>query len=395
MLINRDYRRLWLGHTAAQFGDAVFVTAALIWVSEVWRDSPHAPIAGGAIVALSTAATLIVTPFAGVAVDRSSDKRVVMLRADAWRCTVIAIVCLLSMFPSHLVPPWCLGVALGLAVMLVAGAGQFFHPARFITISDIVPETQHGRASSLTQGSAAIALILGPAIAAPLTVSTGVTAALAINAGTFLLSYGTIRTMSAPEETPEQRFHVETKPAVRGFVAGLRVAVTLPTVRTVLVTGMVVMAGAGAVTALNVFFVQENLGVGPAWYGYISAGMGAGLLVGAVTAGFVGDRLGHARVLQFALGGCALGLATYSRMGNAWWRSWCSVCTACAPARWKPPSLPCCCVTPHAVTSAVSAPYSLPRCVWRRCCRPPQQERSPVGCLEISLSSCLAPSSAA
>ena len=46
--------------------------------------------------------------------------------------------------------------------------------------------------------------------------------------------------------------------------------------------------------------------------------MGAGLLLGAVAAGFVGDRVGHPRVLRFALAGCALALAVYSRMDDAW-----------------------------------------------------------------------------
>lgn len=318
MSINRDYRRLWLGHTAAQFGDAVFVTAVLIWVADTVKDSPHAPAAGGAIVALSTAATLLVAPFAGVAVDRSGDKRAVMLRTDALRCTAIASVCLLSLLPRQAMPLWALGVALGLAVVLVAGAGQFFNPARFIVVGDIVPKAQYGRASSFTQGSAAVAMILGPAVAAPLTVATGVTAALAINASTFLVSYLAIRTMSLPVSRAEPTTPTERSPAARSWTAGLRTAATTPTIRAVLVTGMVVMAGAGAVTALNVFFVQENLGADPAWYGYVSSGMGAGLLLGAVAAGFVGDRVGHPRVLRFALAGCALAFAVYSRMDDAW-----------------------------------------------------------------------------
>jgi MFS family permease len=87
---------------------------------------------------------------------------------------------------------------------------------------------------------------------------------------------------------------------------------------TLLVTITLVMLGAGAVNALDVYFVQENLHAAPAWFGVIGAAFGVGALLGSALAGSLGDRFGHAKVFCAALLLAAGLFLVYSRMASIW-----------------------------------------------------------------------------
>jgi hypothetical protein len=49
----------------------------------------------------------------------------------------------------------------------------------------------------------------------------------------------------------------------------------------------IVMLGAGALNALDIFFVIHNLNASPNLYGFLNAGMGIGVLAGAILAGML------------------------------------------------------------------------------------------------------------
>jgi len=51
---------------------------------------------------------------------------------------------------------------------------------------------------------------------------------------------------------------------------------------------IVATLGAGAINALNVFFVPHNLHVAASWLGTLTAGEGAGAIAGALVAGWLG-----------------------------------------------------------------------------------------------------------
>ncbi|WP_018353155.1 MFS transporter [Longispora albida] len=310
MFINGEFRRLWAGQAVSTLGDTVFTTSLLLWVGTVLlKGSQAAPAVSSAFLALVALTVVVAAPVAGVLVDRW-DKRQVMLRADLARFLLVGTLAVVALLPRM---PIALTLSLtGILLVAATVAGQLFGPARLVLIGDIVPAELRGRAASYSQASAAVATILGPAVAVPLLVFAGAGWAFAVNAVSFLVSYTMIWFVRVDSPGRERdRLRKEILVGLR-FVAGHRV------LRSILVTGMVVMLGAGCLTALDVYFVSENLRAGAGWFGAISAVLGAGMLAGSLSAGFLGDRFGHAKVQACGLIAAGTIFFVYSRMSEPW-----------------------------------------------------------------------------
>lgn len=303
MLRDRLYRRLWIGQAVSQVGDYAFGSTVMLWIAAgLLPGKTYAPAVSAGSLVLGAVVAVLVAPVAGVYVDRWPKVRV------ARTTTVIRAVIAAGFVGLPLlgaVAP--LGVTLavaGVGTLAEAVAAVFFNPARFVIITDIVPEESRGRAAAMTQASTAVATIVGPLLAALLFVSTGPEAAFGINAATFIISYAALR--SAPSPPVSGPFPVApAAPGARTFgrelLEPLRLIAQRPMLRMLLIAGIVIMLGAGSINALDVYFVGENLHAGPSWYGVISAAFGAGILAGAVLAGVFGARIGFRRVFAGAL----------------------------------------------------------------------------------------------
>jgi len=187
-------------------------------------------------------------------------------------------------------------------------AAVFFNPARFVIVTDVVAEQDRGRAAAMTQASTAVATILGPLLAAVLFVWVGPALAFALNAVTFVVSFLAIRV------APSVSGSLSRGQIGQELLEPLRIIVGRPVLRMVLIAGSVIMLGAGTISALDVYFVQENLHAGPQWYGVISAAFGAGVLAGALLVGALGDRVGYRRIFAGALIALGLVFLAYSRL---------------------------------------------------------------------------------
>ena len=308
----RAYRRLWAGQAVAQVGDYVFSTTLMLWIATtLLHDRPYAPAVSSAALVISAAVSVLVAPIAGVFVDRW-DKVRVALTADLLRFG-IGVVFVGLPFLVGVDPLWCvLGIA-GVLATAQAVASVFFDPARFVIVADVVAADQRGQAASMTQASTAVAVILGPSLGAIVFVQVGPALSFAINAVTFLVSYAAIRSVpkvaTATEVSPPR-----ARSFGRELVEPLRAIASVPMLRMLLVTGVVVMLGAGALNSLDVYFVAENLRAGPQWYGLISGAFGGGLLAGAVVAGLVGGRIGYRRLFAGSLIVGGLVYLVYSRL---------------------------------------------------------------------------------
>ncbi|MGY0235799.1 MFS transporter [Longispora urticae] len=321
MMINRNHTWLWVGRAVSTLGDVVFDATVLLWVATVLlADRPSAPLVSGAVLAVVAGTVVLVGPVAGALVDRWPDKRRTMLRADLLRAGLIGALTLVAALPDGTVP---LPVLLGLIGVLVAAStavAQFFNAARFVLLGDVVPTDQRGRAAGHHQAVVASAALVGPPLAGPLLFAAGPQWALAANAASFLVSYAAIRAVRvAPTAAvPAARRRPSWR---REYLAGLRFVARDRILRTVLLTRTVAVVGAGAVTALDVYFVAENLHAEPRiWYGVLSAVLGVGALAGGLVGGRCADRYGPARVYTAAVlanGALLLGYSRADAIGPA------------------------------------------------------------------------------
>lgn len=314
--INRNFALLWGGQAVSSLGDFVFDTTLILWIAtSIGHGQSWAALAVSGVFISIAAAELLVGPLAGVFVDRWN-KRATMLRMDALRAILIALLIPLPALVPHLPPQVSLGTIY--AVVLAATiCAQFFLPSRLALIGDVVPAEYQARASGMTQVTLNLGVILGPPIAAVLFFGVGVQWALALNAFSFAVSYLAILLVHAPPSATTRIAGV-----VSGFrhelVEGLRFARHNRVMRTLFITVAIAMLGGGAVNALDIFFVTQNLHAPASLYGLLTGAYGLGALAGAVLAAFFAGRVGVART--FWLSGLALGviILAYARLTSFW-----------------------------------------------------------------------------
>lgn len=295
LLINRNYARLWTGQAISNLGDMVFDTTLVLWVATIIaRGQTWAPLAVSGVMLAASLSTLLVGPLAGVFVDRWN-KRKTMLRMDALRAILVAALPL-PFLPGGQLPIF---VQLGLiyAVIALAGAcSQFFNPARTTMIRDVVDEKDQARAGGLGQISLNLSIILGPPLAAPLLFTVGVQWALILNALSFVASFLAILSVHVPADVENAGERANQKHSFwRELGAGFNFFGHSRVLTTLLASILIVTLGTGAMNALDVFFVTQNLHAAANLYGIAGTAFGAGAVLGAVLSTFITDRLGAVR----------------------------------------------------------------------------------------------------
>jgi MFS family permease len=310
LLINRNYALLFAGQSISVMGDEVFTIALAIWIAlDLGRGQAWAPAAVSGVMVAWSLPMVLVGVVAGVYVDRWPKRRT-MLVTDAARTGLI-----LSAVPVAtlaLPVPARLGL-LYAAVFLATAGSQFFNPSRTALIGDLVPEKDRARASGLGQIAGSIASIAGPPLGSILLVGLGLTSVLLLDACSFLVSFLMVLLVRVPTDRAREggaaarSFRTDFAEGLR-FFAGNRVLMAL------LVSGVIIMLGAGAINALDVFFAVHNLHVGATQYGVLSAAFGAGALVGAVALSGTAQRIGLTRLVWGGISLAGLAMMAYSRL---------------------------------------------------------------------------------
>lgn len=332
--INTNFTRLFYGLAISTLGNYLFDTTVVLWIgTRLLAHKSYAPAAvAGVLVAVALGA-FVISPIAGVLVDRW-DKRRTMMGSDLIRAGLAAVLVVAALLPSGALPAGATLVLIYVVVFASTAVSTFFTPANFTFIGDIVPDNNdRAKASSLTQSASSVAAIIGPPLAAPLLFTTGVYWALIINALSFLVSFAMVYRIKVPRDVREldrdpadvarltmsEESEVEAisakEPSFKEeFLAGIRFVSRSRVIRVILVAITVVTLGSGALSALDVFFVTANLHVSAHWYGTLGMGEGIGALVGSLLAAWACRRIGDVRVLWAGLIAIGVGTAIYSRL---------------------------------------------------------------------------------
>ncbi|MFB9370015.1 MFS transporter [Kitasatospora albolonga] len=316
VLISPEYTRLWFGQALSTVGDAVFSTSLVLWVAtDLAAGRPWAPQAVSGVVLATSLSVLVVGPLAGVFVDRW-DRRRTMLGTEVLRGGLAGVLTAVSFLPADALP---IGLWLGLIYLTVASlnaVGQFFTPARMSVIADMVTgEGDRARAAGIAQATATTAWIIGPPLAAPLLFTVGIQWALLFNALSYVVSWFAVRSVRPDPSTEPARTRpkAERPSLVRDFVDGLQFYSGNRFLVALLLMSVIGQIGAGALSALNVFFVTDNLHVSAQLYGYLGTATGIGGILGALASGRVVERIGARRAAWAALLVSGILLVVYSR----------------------------------------------------------------------------------
>lgn len=172
---NQNFRRLWLGQVISELGT---------WFSAIAELGLIRLLSGSTLMtaALLTARTLpflLVSQFAGVAVDRGNRKRI-LIAADLIRA-LIALGYLTTNFGA---PAWT--VVLWTALM--SSAGTYFEAAKNATIANVTAREELLTANVLMFGTRFLQLTLGAALGGLTAAKFGYEAAFIINSLSFVAS---------------------------------------------------------------------------------------------------------------------------------------------------------------------------------------------------------------
>ena len=320
LLINHRFMLLWGGQSISVIGDFVFETTLVLWIAtKIASGQSWAPLAVGGVFLAASIPVFLVGPIAGVLVDRWHNKRQTMLRMDALRALLILFLSLVSgiiplPFTTHGLLPifWQLGIIYGV-IFQASACAQFFNPSSLALLSDIVDETQLARASGTMQVSFNFAILVGPALGALLFFAAGVQWGLLLNALSFMVSFLTVFAIRAPKVDTDGTSKQQAN-FLREFVEGIRYYGSNRVLMTLGITGVLIVLGAGALNALDVFFVTQNLHAQVSLYGFLGSALGCGLIAGSVLAALFAQRIGVTRTFWLSVVGWGVVALVYARL---------------------------------------------------------------------------------
>lgn len=288
----RNFRLLFAGQTISTLGDT-FYAVALPWLVLTTGGSPQEL---GIILTGYGLPRVGTTLLGGVLSDKLGPRRV-MLIADAVRAVLIALLAAIGIMghPAF----WQL-----LAVAIPLGAFEgLFVPASFSMIPDILDDADLQAGNSLSFSSTQLSTLVGSGIAGAVVsaVSSGV--ALAIDAGTFVVSAMSLVAMRSKKiavGVTENVALLAEQPATPGSASASEPAPGLWQI--VRSSALVQVAFVVAVIANLTFggmvevalptLVHGPLNAGAAGFGLLLAFFGAGALIGSIVTGML-SKLSH------------------------------------------------------------------------------------------------------
>lgn len=323
LLINRNFGLLWIGQAVSDLGDMVYLVTLSLWIAVIIaKNQPWAPTAVSGVMIAMALPALLLGPLAGVFVDRWS-KRLTMMRMDMIRAVLILLLIPLTglirlPFVGGSLPVfWQIG-SIYMVVLAASICGQFFSPARFTILSEILPADQRPRASAMEQTSSSVVKIFGPFLAAPLLFVVGIQWALIVNTLSFVFSFLAILAVRVPADhrgDEKKAERVNFFPELREGMSFYRKS---RLITTLLIAHLIVTLGIGAFDTLLVFFYQRNLHAPTSLFGTLPMAVGAGAVLGAILSVSLVKRLGSATLLWLSLGIVGILLILFSRQSSLW-----------------------------------------------------------------------------
>ncbi len=201
-------------------------------------------------------------------------------------------------------------------MVLASAVVQFLRPASGVLSRDIVPEEERPRAVGMSQTAANVTMLVAPAVAAPVLIAFGPGLALTVNAATFVVAFFMIRSIAVlTDDVPGEPVELASAGSIRNDLAvGLRFFIQNQVLKSVAIAMSIAMLGFGAMSALDIYFMLDNLGTDRHYYGILESAQGAGMIAGAIAWGFLAGRLGLERTVWLGLAGLGLLTVVYSRL---------------------------------------------------------------------------------
>ena len=284
---NADFRSLWAGQTASQFGEqASLVTVPLVAVLALNADAAQL----GVLRAVGQAPLLLLPLFAGARADRWRTRTMMML-ADLGRFLALSALAVAGLLGG-------LGLPALLAAAFAAGSlSVFFDVGYQASLVRLVDRAQLVQGNSALEGSRSTAQIGAAALGGLLVTLLPAPFAAGSGAPFFALSFLSIRRIrheSVPRR-PQDR-----PPVWRQVHEGLRFVAGHPSLRAVCLASAAFQFFFAALMTIYLLFLARDLHLAGTAVGLALAASGPGALLGSLLAARLPGRFGYGAVLVSA-----------------------------------------------------------------------------------------------
>jgi MFS family permease len=290
-----NYRRYYAGQSISLTGTWMQMTAQA-WLVVTLTRSSAVSTALGIVIALQTLPVLLLGPYGGVIADRVDKRKLMVALQSAMGLQALALGVLTVTGNAHV---WEIGVL----AALLGFNNAFENPARQSFMMELVGPEHLRNAVSLNSVLVNVARSIGPAVAGILIATVGDGVCFLVNAGSFIAVVFSLTTMDASALAPST-----PQPRARGQLReGLRYVRSTPA----LAVPLVMMGIAGCLTyefqvSLPVM-ADRGLHVGATGFGFMTAAMGVGAVVGGLRVAAHGKT--GLRPLMLAASALAVALA--------------------------------------------------------------------------------------
>ena len=177
VLRHPNFRFLFLGQSASAVGDQAVIVALALYVTQ--RTGSASDL--GLILAAQSLPLVTLILFGGVWADRLPRHRI-MIACDLTRAALHGVLAALILTGGA-------SVAEMVVIEILFGAARaFFQPAYTGLLPQTIPDALNQQARALSESTANLAVLLGPALGTALVLGVGAGVAFAFDAATFLVS---------------------------------------------------------------------------------------------------------------------------------------------------------------------------------------------------------------
>lgn len=301
VLRNRNFALLWSGQLVSSIGDWVWIVALPFYIYELTGSA----LATGAMFMIETLPRLLLGSVAGVFVDRL-DRRWTMIISDTLRAVLLLLLLLVKTGGQV----WIIYVV-ALMQTLIA---QFFNPAYYATIPNLLGEKDLLAANSLDTLIDAVTRLAGATIGGALLGLFGITVVALVDSFSFLVSACTIFLMVVPPITsaaPSSSSGGTASLARSVFLAmknfwhqwkeGFGFVVQNRSLMVLFSSTGLLMLGQGMISAVFVIFVSLVLHSDAVLFGWLVIAQGLGSLLGTLLVGHLSKRFQPVRLILLGI----------------------------------------------------------------------------------------------
>ena len=301
-LRSRNYRLYFIGQGISLIGTWM-QQVAISWL--VYRLTNSALLLG-VVAFCGLISTFLLTPFAGVLVDRLNRHRILIVTQTLAMIQALTLAAIVLTGNAAIWNLILLSTSLGLI-------NAFDMPTRQSFVLDMVEKREDlGNAIALNSSLFNAARLLGPSVAGILVATVGEGVCFLINGISFIAVIGCLLAM----KLPPLKTTIQHTPLLKGLKEGVTYAFGFAPIKYIILLLALASLVAMPYPVLMPVFAKEVLQGGPNTLGFLMAAAGAGALIGAI---YLASRenvfgLGKIIVVAACIFGSGLVLFSFSRI---------------------------------------------------------------------------------